>query len=104
MSDSDEPIDNIDEEGDDLFGDDDDVQTSAPRQRVLEDDDLASDPDEDRNAGDYSRYDADVPQETHDRVVMGVTAYRHRIPKPKDGTVRSILLARHPQHMLTTGQ
>ncbi|CEJ90504.1 hypothetical protein VHEMI06287 [[Torrubiella] hemipterigena] len=89
MSDSDEPIDHIDEEGDDLFGDDDgDAQVSAPRQRVLEDDDLASDPDEDRDAGDYGRYDGDAPQETHDRVVMGVTAYRHRIPKPKDGALR----------------
>lgn len=89
MSDSEEPIDHIDEEGDDLFGDEeDDVQVSRPRQRVLQDDDLASDPDEDKDTTNrYGDYDTQMEQETRDRVVMAVQAYRHRIPKPKDGTV-----------------
>lgn len=95
MSDSDEPIDHIEEEGDDLFGDDDDVQVKSPKQRVLDDDDLASDPEDDGGRRDYGGYD-DAPQETKDRVVMGVTTYRHRIPKPKDGQVRLLSLPIYP--------
>lgn len=89
MSDSEDPIEHIDEEGgDDLFGDDGDIEIDdAPKQRVLDDDDLASDPDEDKDARRYDEYDTQTQQETRERVVMGVQAYRHRIPKPKDSVV-----------------
>ncbi len=90
MSDSEDPLDQIDEGGDDLFGDEGDEQSDAPR--VLDDDELASDPDDD---GQRARYDDDedqVQHETREKVVMGVQTYRHRVPKPKDGMVRCQLL------------
>ncbi|KAK3180215.1 hypothetical protein K4F52_008414 [Lecanicillium sp. MT-2017a] len=86
MSDSEDPLDQIDEGGDDLFGDEGDEQSPAPR--VLDDDELASDPDDD---GHRTRYDDDedqVQHETREKVVMGVQTYRHRVPKPKDGVLR----------------
>lgn len=94
MSDSEDPIDpidEIDEDGDDLFGDDDgDNQASSPKARILDDDDLATDPDEDQETR-YRDYDDSQPQhEVKDRVVMALQAYRHRIPKPKDGAVSNI--------------
>lgn len=87
MSDSEDPIDALDETGgDDLFGDSGDDESRAPR--VLDDDDLASDPDEDPDARRREYEDEDAqPHETRDRVVMGVQTYRHQIPTPKDGTV-----------------
>ncbi|KAM5355853.1 hypothetical protein ACJ41O_002499 [Fusarium nematophilum] len=88
MSDSEDPIDPLDEGGDDLFGDEGDDDASPPKERVLDDDDLASDPEGDS----YARYrnddDEQVQHETRDRVVMGVKTYRHRVPKPKDGALR----------------
>ena len=92
MSDSEDPIDPIDDDGgDDLFGDepDDGEQPAAasPKERVLDDDDLASDPEGDT----YARYrndDQDRDQdEVRERIVLDVTAYRHPIPKPSDGVV-----------------
>lgn len=87
MSDSEDPIDPLDEGGDDLFGDEGDEPIASPKERVLDDDELASDPEGDT----YARYrndDDEQPQnETKDRVVMAVQTYRHRIPKPKDGAV-----------------
>lgn len=91
MSDSEDPIDPVDEGGDDLFGDEpDEADVSAsPKERVLEDDDLASDPEEQDT---YPRYrDDDGTQdqdEVRERVVVDVTAYRHAVPKPSDGVVR----------------
>ncbi|OAQ97136.1 hypothetical protein LLEC1_00741 [Akanthomyces lecanii] len=88
MSDSEDPLDQIDEGGDDLFGDEDDAGSPAPRVVHDDDDDLASDPDD---AGDRRRYDDDdnqVQHETKEKVVMAVQAYRHRIPKPKDNILR----------------
>ena len=93
MSDSEDPIeqiDEIDEEGDDdLFGDAGDEEADSPKARILDDDELASDVDGES----YARYrDEDgheQQQETRDRVVMAVRAYRHRVPKSNDGAVRS---------------
>ncbi|RMJ13197.1 hypothetical protein CDV36_007143 [Fusarium kuroshium] len=88
MSDSEDPIDPIDESGDDLFGDEGDEDVASTKERVLDDDDLASDPEGDS----YARYrnddDDQMQFQTRDRVVMGVKTYRHRIPKPKDGALR----------------
>lgn len=87
MSDSEDPLDQIDEGGDDLFGDEGDDQSPGPR--VLDDEELASDRDDDDD-GQRGRYDDDddqVQHETREKVVMDVQAYRHRVPKPKDGMV-----------------
>lgn len=95
MSDSEDPIDPIDEDGDDLFGDeagDGDDAGASPKERVLEDDELASD-----NEGDtYARYRdddqaRDQDDEVRERIVVDVTAYRHPVPKPSDGVVSSRL-------------
>lgn len=94
MSDSDEPIDPIDEGGDDLFGDEpDDVEEApaSPKERVLDDDDLASDPEGDDQYGRYDRQDdAHDEDEVRERMVVDVTAYRHPIPKPTDGSVSTV--------------
>jgi RNA polymerase-associated protein LEO1 len=93
MSDSEDPLDALDETaGDDLFGDEGDEGDDRPRApRVLDDDDLASDPDEDPDSRrrDYGEDDLQ-PHETRDRVVMAVQTYRHQIPNPKDGNVREL--------------
>ncbi|CAM1506923.1 Fc.00g065640.m01.CDS01 [Cosmosporella sp. VM-42] len=87
MSDSEDPIEPLDEGGDDLFGDEDD-ELASPKERVLDDDELASDPEGDT----YPRYrndeDDQAEQDTKDRVVQTVQTYRHRIPKPKDNALR----------------
>jgi RNA polymerase-associated protein LEO1 len=93
MSDSEDPIDpsEVEEDGDDLFGDDAGAQASSPKARVLDDDELASDPDEDTQAryrGGYEDDDDQMAPETRDRVVMAVQTYRHRIPRPKDDSLR----------------
>lgn len=88
MSDSEDPLDQIDEGGDDLFGDDDDAGSPAPR--VLDDDDLASDPEDTGERRRYDDDDAQVQHETKEKVVMAVQAYRHRIPKPKDNIVSTL--------------
>ncbi|KAI6785840.1 RNA polymerase-associated protein-like protein [Emericellopsis cladophorae] len=92
MSDSDEPIDPIDEGGDDLFGDDSDAGDAAPspaKQQVLNDDDLASDPDEDARPRQRG-YSPEQGQEMRDAIVLDVTTYRHPIPKPSDGILRTM--------------
>ena len=90
MSDSEDPIEPIDEGGDDLFGDEGDEGSEAvasPKERILEDDDLASDAEGDT----YARYrDEDQARdqdEIRERIVVDVTAYRHPVPKPSDGVV-----------------
>ncbi|KAH7170942.1 Leo1-like protein-domain-containing protein [Dactylonectria macrodidyma] len=88
MSDSEDPIDPLDEGGDDLFGDEGDEEAASPKQRVLDDDELASDPEGDSYSR-YRNYEDEQPQhETKDRVVMAVQTFRHRVPKPKDGALR----------------
>ncbi len=89
MSDSEDPLDQIDEGGDDLFGDEDDAGSPAPRVVDDDDDDLASDPEDTGRRRRYDDDDNQVQHETKEKVVMAVQAYRHRIPKPKDNTVRS---------------
>lgn len=91
MSDSEDPLDQIDEGGDDLFGDEDDAGSPAPR--IVDDDDdddLASDPDDTAERRRYDDDDNQVQHETKEKVVMAVQAYRHRIPKPKDNIVRKL--------------
>ncbi|PQK17812.1 hypothetical protein BB8028_0009g00160 [Beauveria bassiana] len=87
MSDSEDPLEHIDEGGDDLFGDEDDAVSPAPRV-VDDDDDLASDPDDSGERRRYDNEDNQVQHETKEKVVMAVQAYRHRIPKPKDNMLR----------------
>ncbi|KAF9776983.1 hypothetical protein IL306_004768 [Fusarium sp. DS 682] len=88
MSDIEDPIDSVDEGGDDLFGDDGDDDIVPTKEPVHEDDELASDPEGDS----YARYrndDDDQAQvQTKERAIQNVETYRHRIPKPKDGALR----------------
>ncbi|KAF4334140.1 hypothetical protein FBEOM_12059 [Fusarium beomiforme] len=88
MSDIEDPIDSIDEGGDDLFGDDGDDDIVPTKEPVHEDDELASDPEGDS----YARYrnddDDQVQVQTKERAIQNVETYRHRIPKPKDGALR----------------
>lgn len=86
MSDSEDPLDAVDEGGEDLFGDEGDDEVASPPGRELPDDDLASDPDEDADAR-HRDYDDALPQETRDKVVIEQPTYRHRVPKPRDGMV-----------------
>lgn len=103
MSDSEDPIDPIDEGGDDLFGDDDDGDViESPKERVLDDDDLASDPEGET----YNRYrdDDDTRQQdevTRETMIADVTAYRHPIPKPSDGIVSTSAVSMRAIHLLT---
>ncbi|PNY20653.1 Uncharacterized protein TCAP_07337 [Tolypocladium capitatum] len=89
MSDSEDPLDVVDEGGEDLFGDEGEDEgedeAASPLERVLDDDELASDPDEDADARNRD-YDDDMPQA--DKLVAELTTYRHRIPKPRDGMLR----------------
>lgn len=97
MSDSEDPIDPIDEGGDDLFGDDDDLGSqppASPNEKVLDDDDLASDTERDRHA--RQRDDDEEREPDHDvkqHIVIDVTAFRHPVPKPTDGSVSSSKLS-----------
>ncbi|KAF4594699.1 Leo1-like protein [Ophiocordyceps camponoti-floridani] len=83
MSDSEDPLEAVDEGADDLFGEED-AASPAPRH----DDDLASDPDEAADAQNVDDEDAQHLQETRDKVVADIPTYRHRIPKPKDAMLR----------------
>ncbi|PHH90046.1 hypothetical protein CDD83_4647 [Cordyceps sp. RAO-2017] len=88
MSDSEDPLDAVDEGGEDLFGDEGDDDAASPAPRVLRDDELASDPDEDLDARHLDDDDDAPPQETRDKVVIEQPTFRHRIPKPSDGMLR----------------
>jgi RNA polymerase-associated protein LEO1 len=96
MSDSEDPIDPIDEGGDDLFGDDDDIDVAtSPKPQALDDDDLASDPEEDSRPA-YTRDDQPLSPRgpvAENRVAELSTA-RHHIPRPSDDTVGLRLLPR----------
>ncbi|POR31231.1 Uncharacterized protein TPAR_08547 [Tolypocladium paradoxum] len=87
MSDSEDPLDVVDEGGEDLFGDEGEDEAASPPARVLDDDELASDADEDADAPNRD-YDDDMPQENRGRVVAELTTYRHRTPKPRDSMLR----------------
>lgn len=84
MSDSEEPIDLPDEGGDDLFGDDDGEEAGSERGNVLSDRDLASDQDGELEPRDEDTFE----EEVHDKLVYEIDMYRHKTPKPKDGSVR----------------
>ncbi|PFH56740.1 hypothetical protein XA68_16054 [Ophiocordyceps unilateralis] len=89
MSDSEDPLDAVDEGADDLFGDQGEDDAASPAARALPDDDeLASDPEEAAGTQNFDDEDAQHPQETRDKVVADIPTYRHRIPKPKDGMLR----------------
>lgn len=93
MSDSEDPIDPVDE-GDDLFGDEDEEADGlkSPKERVLDGDDLASDPEGDTYARGRDDADADDAERVETvRRIMDATAYRHPVPKPSDGVVSSSL-------------
>lgn len=83
MSDSDEPLDLVDE-GDDLFGDEDDAGGS-PNAQVLSDKDLDSDAERGNDVGGYGS-DDEAPRH-QDKVIASIQVFRHRAPKSKDGTV-----------------
>lgn len=86
MSDSEEPLDLADE-GDDLFGDEDDAGGS-PRAQVLSDKDLDSDAE---RANDAPGYGSDEEALRHqDKVIASIPVFRHRTPKSKDGTIQSL--------------
>ena len=105
MSDSEDPIDPIDEDGgDDLFGDDDDIDIPAsPKARNLDDDSLASDPegdDEPRHSQARARsHTAEAESRFQNVNIMETTIDRHRLPNPSDNTVSdcpSIISAKAP--------
>lgn len=90
MSDSEEPLDLVDE-GDDLFGDEDDAGGSPPAQ-VLSDKDLDSDAE---RADDVVGYGSDEEALRHqDKVIASIQVFRHRTPRSKDGTVSSKIIWR----------
>lgn len=87
MSDSEDPIDNIDDGGDDLFGDDDGDQPLSEVEDAPSDRDLASDRDEDEAR--EQQYGGDEePLEFTNKTTQEVPMYRHRIPKSEDDSVR----------------
>ncbi|KAL2130098.1 hypothetical protein VTI74DRAFT_6899 [Chaetomium olivicolor] len=89
MSDSEDPIDIVDEGGDDLFGDGDDDNALSETGNVLSDRDLASERDDDDL--DARRRDEDEePPEFREKLVAEVPLYRHRIPRSKDGSLHSL--------------
>ena len=79
MSDSEDHIDSP-EGGDDLFGDGENSDQEQP----LSDHGLDSDQLESPRAEDERE---DAEREVKTEMVMGVHMFRHRTPKPKDGTV-----------------
>ncbi|KAM0819339.1 putative Leo1-like protein [Seiridium cardinale] len=92
MSDSEDPVDIAGDEVDDLFGDggDDIDNPQSDNERALSDGDLASEEDarEHRYNDDMDVDEQDV--EVKNRLVMNIPLYRHRAPKSKDGTLRSL--------------
>lgn len=67
--------------GEDLFGDEDGDGARSDKQDLLSDED-------DRSGRGDEGYDGDgVEREEHEQLVSGLTFYRHRVPKPKDGIV-----------------
>ncbi|KAJ1331084.1 RNA polymerase-associated protein LEO1 [Microdochium nivale] len=93
MSDSEDQVDFVDEEGDDLFGDGDDgdVEIQSEPRQALSDKDLASDNEADDR---YGRGDDDDDMadqaQTRDTLIASVVAHRHKIPKSKDGSIQSM--------------
>lgn len=91
MSGSEDPVDVAGDEVDDLFGDvDDGDDAQSGNERAVSDDDLASDRDA-RETRDDDDMNVDGPDmEVENRLVMNIQLYRHRTPRSKDGTLRSL--------------
>ncbi len=83
MSDSEDHIDSPDA-GDDLFGDGD--SGASDQEQPLSDHGLDSDHDEGQQRYGDDEAEGDSP-ETKAKIVMDVKMFRHRTPKPQDGTV-----------------
>jgi RNA polymerase-associated protein LEO1 len=90
MSDSEEPIDTIDDVGDDLFGDDGGADALSEIENGLSDQELASDRGDGARRRD-ARDDSEEPTEYKEKLIAGVPLYRHRIPKSHDGGVSHCL-------------
>ncbi|KAI1428162.1 Leo1-like protein-domain-containing protein [Xylaria sp. FL1777] len=88
MSDSEEPLDLAEEEGDDLFGDEE-PEPKSDRERYLSDNELASDRDAPEHDGVDDDDEAMQTQQTKDEIVMDIALSRHRMPKIKNGTLQS---------------
>jgi RNA polymerase-associated protein LEO1 len=84
MSESEDPIDAVDDVGDDLFGDDDGADALSEIENGLSDQELASDRDDGARKRDT---DSEEPSEYKEKLIAGVPLYRHRIPKSHDGSV-----------------
>ena len=100
MSDSEHPIDIVDEGGDDLFGDEGDDAISEV-ENALSDRELASDREDDELDA-HRRGDDEEPREFREKLVAEVPLYRHRVPRSKDGSVsHSYLIVFCAQLLLT---
>ncbi|KLU85032.1 hypothetical protein MAPG_04064 [Magnaporthiopsis poae ATCC 64411] len=82
MSDSEDPVD-VPEGGDDLFGEESD------NERPLSDHELDDD-DDDRQRDEERGGEDDGPVEFKQTRVQDQVVYRHRVPKPKDGVLRTM--------------
>lgn len=86
MSDSEDPIDNIDD-GDDLFGDDDADQPLSEVEDVRSDGDLASDRDAESPRERHWGEEDEEPVVFNEKKTQEVPLYRHRIPRPQNDKV-----------------
>lgn len=86
MSDSEDPIDNVDDVGDDLFGDEEGADVISEVENALSDRDLNSDR-EDEDSGRRGARGSEEATEFREKLVAEVPLYRHRIPRSHDGTV-----------------
>ncbi|KAM7224482.1 Leo1-like domain containing protein [Rhypophila decipiens] len=89
MSDSEDPIDNVDELEGDLFGDDDADQPLSEVEEVQSDGGLASDRDEDEPRERHSG-DEDENVVFNEKKTQEVPLYRHRIPRPQNDKLISM--------------
>lgn len=87
MSDSDEPVDNIPDAGDedDLFGDEGGDAISDVEKAVSDREPVSDGEDNESDA--HHRDDDEEPREYREKLVAEVPLYRHRIPRSKDGSV-----------------
>ena len=93
MSDSEDPIDAVDDVDDDLFGDDDGGDAISEVENGLSDRELASDREDDGAGGRHDRAGSEEATEFREKLVSAVPLYRHRIPRSSDGSVGRLSLA-----------
>ncbi|KAK4447567.1 Leo1-like protein-domain-containing protein [Podospora aff. communis PSN243] len=89
MTDSEEPVDAVDDLGDDLFGDADGGDAISEIENGLSDRELASDAEDDARRRE-TRRDTEEPTEYKEKLVGEVPLYRHRIPKSNEGGLCSL--------------